>query len=124
MAVANVVVREIRQQEHAFSLDAKKQFMRSEVLYSVEVDGKTYEMRCIASQPKGTAYNSDEFEVGEYSGPYLGMRWNHAAFRDEIERIYRNRAVVGEVVGSKTMVLTMRNNTFIVNERFTLELPD
>lgn len=99
------------------------EFMVSRAFFALEIDGKKYDCYVNLKQTVGSNFETGVIEVGPiagYNGPF-----NYNAFRDEAEKYFRK--LVGSSASgiriSGASNIRMRNNTFMINSPFQLDIP-
>jgi hypothetical protein len=107
--------------------DPNKKELQSEVVFTLDVDGKRYpEMSAVLRQPAGTDYATEPIEVENPTGSYQAKTWDHNRFRDIVEDYYRG--IIGsQGRGIKTgpgSQIEMRNNLFVMPKSYKFEIPD
>ncbi len=121
MSKANITIHKCIQDVHDIGGE-----MISQVYFSMNVDGKIYNNLCVTvSHNFGIDYSVDPLEVHKVEG--LDINLNYGKFSDIIENYYRSlvgSSGSGISFGSGASGIRMRNNTFIKEHKFDVNIVD
>lgn len=121
MSKANVTIHKCIQDIH--DTDG---IMKSKVYFSIKIDGKVYDnLSVMISHNFGIDYSTEPLEVHKVEG--LNINLNHAEFSDIIEEYYRSlvgSSGSGINFGNGATNIRMRNNTFIKEYKFDINVID